>query len=406
MLLEVSMPIENPFRPGAGQKPLYLAGREVETNSFKRCIQQKPVLRNLIISGLRGVGKTVLLESFKPIAVSEKWIWIGNDMSESASLTEEKVCKRLIADIAAQIGPLIQIDESNRGIGFGKKDETISRNLSFNDLWNLFEITPGLNSDKLKSVLQIVRDFLSGRGFSGLIFSYDEAQNLSDHSKKDEYPLSLLLDVFSSMQKDHKSVQIILILTGLPTLFPKLNEVRTYTERMFEILMLKQLNKESSTLAIEKPIEISNSSLVFSPNTVENICDMSGGYPYFIQYICREVFDAWIGKIDVGEVPSANLEGIISKLDQDFFSARWENATDRQQEFMSVVSQLENPDVYFSIQDIVTKSNEVLEKGFSSSHSNQIINALIEKGLIYRQKHGKYGFAVPLMAQFIRRQNV
>jgi len=69
--------LRNPFRPGAGHPPPYLAGREDETREFARMLEQQPVLTNLVLTGLRGVGKTVLLETFKPVAIVNRWLWAG-----------------------------------------------------------------------------------------------------------------------------------------------------------------------------------------------------------------------------------------------------------------------------------------------------------------------------------------
>jgi hypothetical protein len=131
---------------------------------------------------------------------------------------------------------------------------------------------------------------------------------------------------------------------------------------------------------------------------------MSGGYPYFIQFICREVFDTWIGKIQSGVAPSVPMGEILAKLDLDFFAPRWQRCTDRQQQFMQVIATLENSDEEFSVPEIVNASKDALRKGFTPSHAIQILQALAEKGLIYRSKRGGYCFAVPLLARFIQRQ--
>lgn len=395
---------ENPFRPGAGQKPLYLAGRDNEQNKFTRLLRQKPLLRNLILTGLRGVGKTVLLENLKPMAQSQGWLWTGNDLSESVSISEERTSTRVVADLSALLGPIIMNRQETLAFGFSNKSETTEVPLTFNDLWAVYEQTPGLSADKLKAVLDLARKLLRGSKVKGIVFAYDEAQNLSDNAKNNEYPLSMLLDVFSSIQKNHEDVPVMLILTGLPTLFPRLNEARTYTERMFEVMQLEKLSIEHSKLAITKPIEISNSPLVFNDHTVNDVTHMSGGYPYFIQYICREVFDAWISRMDSGQSPTVDRHSIITKLDMDFFSPRWERATTRQQEFMQVISCLETSDTEFSAQEVASSSKDVLEKKFSPSHAVQMLQTLTDKGLIYKSKYGKYCFAVPLMADFIRRQ--
>ena len=75
----------NPFRPGAGHSPPYLAGRKRERNEFLRLLGQRTILENMVLTGLRGVGKTVLLDSFQPLAREKGWLWISADLSESAS---------------------------------------------------------------------------------------------------------------------------------------------------------------------------------------------------------------------------------------------------------------------------------------------------------------------------------
>ncbi len=87
--------ISNPFRPGAGHMPPYLAGRQAEQHEFAALLKQRPILKNLVLTGLRGVGKTVLLETFKPISVDDNWLWVGTDLSESASVIKSPFFKVL-----------------------------------------------------------------------------------------------------------------------------------------------------------------------------------------------------------------------------------------------------------------------------------------------------------------------
>jgi hypothetical protein len=394
----------NPFRPGAGQRPVYLAGRTKEQDQFKRMLMQSPVMQNTILTGLRGVGKTVLLETLKPLGQASHWLWTGNDLSESVSLTEERVAQRLVVDLSTLLAPMVVQTQQTLPFGFTKETETNNRQLDFNDLWTIFQGTPGLALDKLKAVFQHVSKIIQTAPIRGIIFAYDEAQNLSDHAAANEYPLSLLLDLFSFLQRQHSEKSFMLVLTGLPTLFPKLNEARTYTERMFHVMHLERLNNEDARAAVEKPLEMTKSPLRFADRTIDNILGMSGGYPYFIQFICREVFDTWIGKIQSGFAPSVPMGEILAKLDLDFFAPRWQRSTDRQQQFMQVIATLENSDEEFSVPEIVNASKDALRKGFTPSHAIQILQALAERGLIYRSKRGGYCFAVPLLARFIQRQ--
>lgn len=396
-----SREFKNPYRPGAGHMPPHLAGREREFAEFDRLLEQDEILENLVLTGLRGVGKTVLLDQLKPRAQARGWLWASADLSESASVSETALARRLIADLSL-ITATLTIGEpcSERATGFV---EPAPRQvpLSHEVLVEVFESTPGLIADKVKATLEFAWRHLRRQDSHRAIFAYDEAQNLSDHANKDEFPLSTLLDVFQSIQK--KGIPFMLVLAGLPTLFPKLVDARTYTERMFRVVTLSKLNDEESREAILKPIEVADCPIHFHPESVETICEESGGYPYFIQFICREVFDVFIVQRERGEVGRVPIEAIQRKLDADFFAGRWARLTDRQRELLWVIANLDHPDDEFTIQDLVAKAAAVLPKPFSSSHANQMLGSLAEKGMIYKNRFGRYSFAVPLLGRFILR---
>lgn len=397
---------ENPFKPGAGHMPPYLAGRADEQEKFKGLLRQRTITDNLIITGLRGVGKSVLLESLKPIARADGWLWVGEDFTESKGLSEERIADSIVTDLSVAMAPIFIHTQMELPIGFASKPSSKQRPLDYADLRRIYDGSPGLPSDKLKSVLRYVGQLVASTPFKGVVFAYDEAQNLGDRASDSEYPLSLLLDVFQSIQKSPGGLPFILVLTGLPTLFPKLNETRTYTERMFDVAVLDKLNEQSSREAILKPVESARCPLKFTDETVSTIVEMSGGYPYFIQFICKEVFDAWIVKFQSGQEVSVQKDEILRKLDQRFFSARWDNASDRQREFMTVVSLLPNSGSEFKIQDVVDMSKEALTKPFNSSNAGMMLKTLIENDFIFRNRRGKYSFAVPLLDRFILRQGV
>ena len=393
----MSQDFQNPFRPGAGHQPPYLAGREVEIQEFRKLLQQNVILENLILTGLRGVGKTVLLDNLKPIALQEGWHWVGSDLSESASLTEDRIALRLLTDLSVVTSSLVITESISHGTGFNAKEKSSEIKLHFNVLAEIYENTPGLPSDKLKYVLEVTWSAMQNQSSKGLVFAYDEAQNLSDNASRDEYPSSLLLDVFQTLQK--RGIPFMLVLTGLPTLFAKLLESRTFAERMFRVLFLDKLSEDASKDAIVKPIQAANCPVQISDDSVDMIIKISGCYPYFIQFICREAYDAYLQ--GQKQVP---VDEILRKLDTDFFSGRWSRATDRQKELLSVIAKLENAGTEFTVHEIAEKSKEILEKPFSSSSINQMLTNLIDSSLIYKNRHGKYSFAVPLINQFILRQ--
>lgn len=397
-----SRSFDNPFRPGAGHMPPYLAGRTLEQDEFGKALRQETILENVVLTGLRGIGKTVLLETFKPIARRAGWLWVGQDLSEAASLTERNLSERMMADLSVVTSGLLVRTEKQLQMGFGGGEIETSRPLGYGDFRSIFDSTPGLVSDKLKAVLLFVWQSFPPGSVPGIVFAYDEAQNLADHSGRGEFPLSLMLDVFQSIQR--MGIPYLLVLTGLPTLFPKLVEARTYAERMFHVLFLSRLSDEDSRDAITKPIEVEKHPLAFKPATVERIRAMSAGYPYFIQFICREYFDTWLNQRDRGEEMSVAESDILRKLDTDFFVGRWSRATDRQRELMQVVASLPDRDAEFTVQEVADLSKAMLEKPFSRSHVNQMLAALGAAGLVYKNRYGKYLFAVPLLSDFIRRQ--
>jgi hypothetical protein len=376
-----SREFKNPYRPGAGHMPPYLAGRESEYDEFDRLLLQEEILENLVLTGLRGVGKTVLLETFKPRALRAGWRWASADLSESASISETALAQRILADLA-----LITSSEVP---------------LSHDVLLAVYQETPGLTADKIKRTLEFAWEHLREQGDHKVIFAYDEAQNLSDHASKDQFPLSVLLDVFQSIQK--KGIPFMLVLAGLPTLFPKLVDARTFAERMFRVMTLAKLGEDESREAILKPIAVAGCPVELAPESVEVIVHESSGYPYFIQFICREVYDVFIRQHAEDEQKRVPVEAIQRKLDADFFAGRWARITDRQRELLWVVAHLQQADREFTIQELTEKARSLLVKPFSPSHANQMLASLAERGMIYKNRLGRYSFAVPLLGRFILR---
>jgi hypothetical protein len=396
---------KNPFRPGAGQKPPYLAGREGEAQDFEKLLSQEVVFKNTILTGLRGTGKTVLLETFKPVALQKGWLWVGTDLSESASVSEETLAIRLLTDLAVVTSQVVVSRE--RAVGFSTPNNVGGEiSLNYAELISYFSNQPGLIADKLKATLEWVWGFMKEIDqiqIKGIVFAYDEAQTMSDQEKIKQYPLSVLLDVFQSLQR--KEIPFLLVLVGLPTLFSKLVSARTYSERMFEIIELKSLSPQESRDAITKPITEEQCPVKFSDSLIDIIIKQSGGYPYFIQFICREVYDSYLSQLAIGgqniRVP---IPEIIGKLDTVFFAGRWNNITDRQRELLSVIAKLPNHESEFTIQEVIAEAKKTLKTPISSSHMNQMFVKLMDAGLMHKTRHGKYSLGVPLLGEFINRQ--
>ena len=404
--METSNAFRNPFRPGAGHTPPYLAGRKEERREFLKLLDQDVILSNLLLTGLRGVGKTVLLDTFKPLSLEKGWLWVGADLSESTTVHEERLATRILTDLAVATSNFVYDRHEVRLPGFDRKPDSFPATLDYPTLLTAYKQAGGLVADNLKAALLFAWSVLSKSSHPprGIVFAYDEAQNMADHAERNEYPLSVMLDVFQSIQR--QQVPFLLALTGLPTLSPKLIEARTYTERMFRVLFLNRLAPPDAREAIVKPIQEENCPITFTEESIQKIESHSAGYPYFIQFICREAFDVFVSQVGAGpESRRVPIDEITTKLDSDFFVARWSKVTDRQRDLLYVVSMLDDSEAEFSVQEIVGLSKKLPGmKGFSPSHTSQMLVALIKSGIIYKNRHGKYSFAVPLLDGFIRRQ--
>ncbi len=134
----------NPFRPGAGHQPPYLAGRQSERQQVLKLLEQDVVFENALITGLRGVGKTVLLDSLKPSVASENWIWIGTDLNESASISEDNIATRLCTDLSIATSTIVVSAVTKRP----------TNTLTYERLKWIYDQTAGLPLDKLKAVME------------------------------------------------------------------------------------------------------------------------------------------------------------------------------------------------------------------------------------------------------------
>ena len=388
---------QNPFRPGAGHPPPYLAGRESEKSEFARLLEQDTILENLILTGLRGIGKTVLLDALRPTAISEGWFWIGGQFSESASYTEERVAVRVLTDLSVLTSQIALPETLRRSTG---RDHSA---LTYEVLEQTWKNTPGLPVDKLKAVLTSAWTVVSqAPGTRGLIFAYDEVQTLNEDPERGQYPTALLLDTFQSLQR--QGLPLMLVFAGLPNLLRKLVDSRTYAERMFRVCFVDRLSAEESEEAIRKPIADAACPLQLSDDSVKEIVKRSGGYPYFLQFICKEVYDTAIQQVGAGETPFVPVPEIERKLDSDFFAGRWARCSDRQRDLLGLIARLESPDTEFAVKDVEVLSRTHLDKPFSGSHIVQMLAALERKGLIFKDRRACYAFAVPLFGQFIRRE--
>jgi len=397
-------PIENPYRPGAGHMPPVLGGREQERRHFRQLLQQSLITENVLVTGLRGFGKTVLVEEYKRIAQAENWLWVGNDLSETSTLTEERLCVRILADIAEVLNTAMLDERATQYFNAALKpdrslDGRASHRMYFETLKRYFDTIPGHAADKMHATIATVLSVVEHSPFKGLVLAYDEAQCLHDHAQNDEFPLSVLVETVSNLQKKAGAAPCVLVLSGLPAIFDALTNTRTYTERMFHVLELDRLSRADTDCALREPLNSFMPPLYASDDLLNKVVDLAGGYPYLIQFFGRELFEKMVtngGFIETSAFPD---EGVLRRLDAGLFASRWNKTTDKQRHFLGLIAS--RP--IGQSQDFTARELAELSRGsYASAQATQLLTALCDRGLIYRSRRGHYAFTVPMSEVMIR----
>jgi len=400
--------VENPYRPGAGHVPPLLAGRSREQDRFKRTLRERVPNDNFLVTGLRGFGKTVLLDSMKTMAQAHGFLWVGNDLSESSSLSEERLALRILTDLAQAIADKLKnaaaaaepADPIRSGLP--QAEAASDPQAAFAALKGLFETTPGLPSDKLIAVLARASALALRAGAAGIILAYDEAQCLTDHAEHNEFPMSMLVESIGTIQKRTSLAPVLLVLCGLPQVQDALTETRTYTERMFQVLMLDRLTRDETWNAIAIPLDDLMPPLHASKDLLSKVVDLTGGYPYLIQFFGKELVEQLLengGTLPASAFPSQDT---LDRLDAGLFGARWNKTTDKQRDLLGLLAHRgPKARTEFSAADVVGLADDA---AMTNAQATQTLQALCDRGLIYRTRRGQFAFTVPMSEEMIRRR--
>jgi len=379
----------NPFRPGNGTMPPYLAGREDELVWFENSLDSALSLpQNLVLSGIRGTGKTVLLRKFTEICTRKKWLFAMREFNDKFN-HEPEFLNALLTDIISKAKGVSAARRLKKPvIGFGAVD---SEDIEGDSISIVVQRYRGTLVDRLEAILKDVYESLSGAGHNGLVFLYDEFHFIEDAKVANSFPLSLLLESFSHAQRD--GLRYYLVLSGLPPLFSNLVKAKTYAERMFKVKSIGSLSAVAAQEAVRLPLE--ESKISFTNELTNTIATETGGYPYFLQfypyYLLQNVPKKRIGLREFSEMHPL----ILKELDESFFSGRFLRASDREQKLLAEMARL-GPEIRVS---------ELKEKvAIDKNYLNQILLSLIKKGLIFRVGRGRYKFTLPLFEKFLLRK--
>ena len=384
-------PLANPFRPGNGVPPPYLAGRERVLAAFDDWLLEEPPLHaNWALTGLRGTGKTVLLGEFATRAERAGWLTLQRELGDrhrddvrfAEALVED--CEALIgrADAIAAVGQVIE-----RGARWLRPKRIRVGQVSVDPAYT--SNVPGAG-DAMRTAFAQLDSVLSHGDRPGAILLYDEAHLLADDRARERYPLSSLLAALGAMQRDRPRVRI--ILCGLPTLSLNLKRARTYAERMFRHVTVGNLDLDDAGEALAIPLAGTGRS--FGLSLIGEVCEQTAGYPYFLQFFgafaCSRIGLAHIELADFGRVEAA----LLYELDLAFFEDRFEGAPPAEQRVLQAMAREPGPVTLRRLRPRLADLPSV----------DLLLRRLVERGLVYRTGRATYDFALPLFRAFIRRR--
>lgn len=379
----------NPYRPGAGLMPTYLAGRDEDIEEIKNvfeALKHNIPVQSIIYSGLRGVGKTVLMNKFYTIAQEMDLF------CEYIEVDGKKDFTSIITDAAQEFLKKVGTKEKGKMLMQKAIDALKSLVLSFNPEDNTFSV-----SIKEKE-LYINRNY--ERSLTQVFISIGEI------AYEIETPICFIIDEIQYMKKEelgalisaiHRANQlgypIMVIGAGLPKVIKMLSDVKSYAERLFMYRTIGSLEKFQAEKAITEPVK--SFDVTYSNEAIDIIFEITKGYPFFIQQLCKIVYDDLDGKYIEKETVEKNIQKFFAELDKGFFESRYERCSDTEKRFIFSMVKCEK------LPCNISNISKNFGKGGKSL--SPIRAKLIDKGIIFSTKYGELDFTVPEFDGFIRR---
>lgn len=384
-------PVTNPYVPGAGRRPSALVGRTEAiaawTTSLARVARGRTD-QPMVLYGLRGVGKTVLLTHLRHLAAEQDWLVVQIEAGGGRRLRE------LVGEGLYE--PLADLNRPRAGMRVLKALATaLSFKASYDPTgnWNFGVDLTGQAGPSTSGILEtdlkkVVKDVSAAakEGGTGLAVLIDEAQDLEP-----EELVSLAVVTQAAAQDDWP---VLFALAGLPSLPQTLAEAKSYTER-FRYHFVERLSTDEARQALAAPAQ--DEGVVWDDRALDYVVDQSGQYPYFVQQFGA---DTWLcAPASPIDEPSAR-EGVaqgLRQLDTGFFRARWDRTTVGEKKYLRAMAP--EGETGIASGEVVSRLGKKNTRQLGPTRAS-----LIHKGLIYAPDHGIVAFTVPGMADFIERQ--
>ena len=379
----------NPYRPGAGLMPGYIAGRDEDIQNVEQMFEALTLnipTQSIIFSGLRGVGKTVLINKLQSIA-EEKGIFCRH-----IEIEERNDFISQIAECSQAFLRTVSAKEKFKHLVQKPLDAIKSLMISFNPNDNTFSLS-----------LQDRELYLSSNLTQSLT---DVFTTIGETAQKTETPICFFIDEIQYMKQNqlgsliaalHRTNQlgypVMVVGAGLPKIYKMLSDEKSYSERLFLYKQVDSLTYDQSKKAIEEPAKKFHVS--YTEDAVTKIIDVTKGYPFFIQQLCQIVYK----KTDSDKIEISNVESCIADflktLDEGFFKSRYERCAQTDKKF--VFAMVKCGELPCTISNVAKN----LHKNVNSISTTRA--QLINKGIIYPVRYKELDFTVPEFAGYIQR---
>ncbi len=379
-------PINNPYTPNAGSRPQELAGRNNELEQFRVLVgrlKRGATEQSMIIRGLRGVGKTVLLNAFEDRAESEGFLSFYHELTPDSSLVVEiaRDAQSTLARLKLRARAIMAIREAlahlktikvvgpagvELAVDLRKADEgTIARDLS-----ELFLQLGAAAADK----------------GTGVVFLLDEVQFADEVQYR-----SVITALHRATQKN---MPITLVAAGLPQIPRLTGEARSYAERLFSFPVIASLSPADAIAALVEPAR--QLGVDYEPEAVALALAWTDGYPFYIQQLGKHAWNLARGSLITAADVAAAIPAAQAALDASTYEVRIQRATHEERRYMRAMAEL-GAGPY--------KSGAVAAKlGRKTSEVSMIRQRLLDKGLVYAtEDYGYVDFTVPRFAEFMAR---
>jgi hypothetical protein len=394
-------PVRNPYAPGAGQRPPELAGRDAELTAFEVVLERvgrgRPE-RSIMLTGLRGVGKTVLLNALRGAAVRRAW---------GTGKLEIRPDRSLRQPLAAALHPAIRElgapeSESRHVLGILKafaQSEPTGKGAKVTP-WQ-----PGIDVPSVRGradsgdieidLVELFADLaaLAGDLGKGIAIFIDELQDLA--------PVDVSAMCAACHEVGQRGLPLIVVGAGLPHLPAVLSASKSYSERLFRYTRIGRLDRVGADAALQLPAR--DEGAEFSEAALAAMYAVTGGYPYFVQAYGKAAWDyAPTSPITEADV-LLSAPGADSELAVGFFGSRFERATPAEREYLRAMADVSD-EAEASDDNAIPTASIASALGRPAQSLSPARDALLKKGLVYSGQRGQIAFTVPHFGRYLRQQ--